>query len=146
QQRQTIDSWRYRIEWKPVASAAGGDVSGIWTLVVPAAGAQDDLAVRVARGLTERDASVVVVSVTHEDADRARLGARLREVVPEGGALRGVLSLGALDETGLPTHPAVPAGLAVTLALVQALGDLGIEAPLWLLTRGGVSVGRTDPI
>ncbi|MER5363619.1 beta-ketoacyl reductase, partial [Streptomyces sp. NPDC002785] len=29
-------------------------------------------------------------------------------------------------------------------ALVQALGDVGFDAPLWLATRGAVSVGRSD--
>jgi NAD(P)-dependent dehydrogenase (short-subunit alcohol dehydrogenase family)/acyl carrier protein len=40
----------------------------------------------------------------------------------------------------------VYAGAAATLALVQALGDAGIPAPLWVLTRGAVSVGDTDPL
>ncbi|MFD7432928.1 type I polyketide synthase, partial [Streptomyces sp. NPDC059818] len=47
-----------------------------------------------------------------------------------------VVSLLALDETPLPDHPAVSGGLASTLTLVQALGDIEIDAPLWVLTRG----------
>ncbi|MFC7472476.1 hypothetical protein ACFQVA_40715 [Actinomadura keratinilytica] len=35
-------------------------------------------------------------------------------------------------------------GAERTLALVQALGDVGSEAPLFLLTRGAVAAGRTD--
>ncbi|NGO73958.1 polyketide synthase, partial [Streptomyces sp. SB3404] len=35
-------------------------------------------------------------------------------------------------------------GWADTLAVVQGLGDAGIDAPLWVLTRGAVSVGRSD--
>ncbi len=77
------------------------------------------------------------------EADRARLAAVLREAVAEGDALRGVLSLLALDESPLPV---VPTGLSLTLSLVQALGDLGIEAPLWLLTRGAVSIDPSDPL
>ena len=38
-------------------------------------------------------------------------------------------------------HPVVQRGLAGTLALVQALGDAGTEAPLWVLTRGAVAAG-----
>src|SRR5262249_54297972 len=49
-------------------------------------------------------------------------------------------------EQPLPSHPGVPAGLAVTLALVQALGDAGLEAPLWLFTQGAVATGGTDPL
>jgi NAD(P)-dependent dehydrogenase (short-subunit alcohol dehydrogenase family)/acyl carrier protein len=33
----------------------------------------------------------------------------------------------------------VPAGLAATLSLVQALGDLRVQAPLWVLTSGAVA-------
>ena len=33
----------------------------------------------------------------------------------------------------------MPAGLAGTQALIQALGDAGIEAPLWVLTCGAVA-------
>ncbi|NGO72500.1 beta-ketoacyl reductase, partial [Streptomyces boncukensis] len=35
-------------------------------------------------------------------------------------------------------------GWADTLAVVQGLGDAGVDAPLWVLTRGAVSVGRSD--
>ena len=41
----------------------------------------------------------------------------------------------------VPAHPVVPAGLAGTLALVQALGDAGVGARLWVLTRGAVAAG-----
>ena len=40
--------------------------------------------------------------------------------------------------------PAVAAGLAGTQALVQALGDAGTAAPLWVLTRGAVATGAGD--
>jgi NAD(P)-dependent dehydrogenase (short-subunit alcohol dehydrogenase family)/acyl carrier protein len=33
-----------------------------------------------------------------------------------------------------------------TLAVIQALGDEGIGAPLWALTRGAVSVGAPEPV
>ena len=36
----------------------------------------------------------------------------------------------------------VSAGLAGTLVLVQALGDAGVGAPLWVLTCGAVAPGR----
>jgi NAD(P)-dependent dehydrogenase (short-subunit alcohol dehydrogenase family)/acyl carrier protein len=38
----------------------------------------------------------------------------------------------------------VPAGVAGTLALVQALGGAAIGAPLWCLTRGAVAAGPQD--
>ncbi|MES4907303.1 type I polyketide synthase, partial [Streptomyces sp. NPDC000395] len=71
--------------------------------------------------------------------DRAAGGVRLDEV-------SGVLSLLAVAERPAPAHPALPAGLALTVALVQALGDLGVTAPLWNATRGAVSTGPADPV
>ncbi|MFG2943587.1 beta-ketoacyl reductase, partial [Streptomyces sp. NPDC048282] len=52
-------------------------------------------------------------------------------------AAAGVVSLLALDES---------AGLAGTLELVQALGDVGVGAPLWCVTRGAVGVGGADRV
>src|ERR1700733_2131384 len=54
-----------------------------------------------------------------------------------GGGLAGVVSLLALDERPCPGYGSVSCGLAATLALVQALGDAGVEAPLWVVTAGG---------
>ena len=54
--------------------------------------------------------------------DRADAGRRWPALGP---TLAGVLSLLALDEAPLTGYPAVPGGLAATLALVQALGDAG---------------------
>src|SRR6202030_1084848 len=39
---------------------------------------------------------------------------------------------------------AVPAGLAATLSLVQALGAGRMEAPLWMATRGAVATARHE--
>ena len=58
--------------------------------------------------------------------------------------LAGVVSLLALDERPCPGYRSVSCGLAATLALVQALGDAGVEAPLWVVTAGGVSVGAGE--
>src|ERR1039458_5274135 len=40
--------------------------------------------------------------------------------------------------------PAVPGGLAGTLALVQALGDAQVAAPLWVLTCGAMAPGAGE--
>ena len=58
---------------------------------------------------------------------------------PDGPA--GVLSLLALDERAHPAHPAYPPASPAPLTLVQALGDAGVAAPLWCVTRGAVTVG-----
>ncbi|WP_157857240.1 type I polyketide synthase [Streptomyces varsoviensis] len=56
----------------------------------------------------------------------------------------GVLSFLAWEERVHPEHPGLPGALALTLALAQALGDAGVEAPLWLLTSGTAVVGGAE--
>ena len=52
-----------------------------------------------------------------------------------------MVSLLALDETPAAGSPVGAGGLAGTQALIQALGDAGIAAPLWVLTCGAVAAG-----
>ncbi len=109
-----------------------------------------------AAAMTARGARVVTVEIDCARPDRAPLTAQIAGAVGAGSgqarapgrsgdlstvAVTGVLSLLALDEVPLPGLPAVPAGLAATLALVQALGDAGIAAPLRVVTRGAVAPG-----
>ncbi|MBG0567811.1 SDR family NAD(P)-dependent oxidoreductase, partial [Actinoplanes sp. NEAU-A11] len=119
----------YRVAWHPATLPAGA-LHGTWLLVTPAGADHPDLV----PALTRHGADVRQVT----DADLSgALGA---------GPIAGVLSLLGYDETAHPDHPEVPAGLAATLALTQALGDAGITAPLWLATRSAVSVGAGDPL
>jgi len=60
--------------------------------------------------------------------------------------MAGVLSLLALDERPDPVHPVLVRGVAGTLALIQAMSDAGVDAPLWLATQGAVSVGPMDSL
>ena len=71
---------------------------------------------------------------------REALAGMLRQVAGDG-ELAGVVSLLALDEARLPGTRGCRRGLAGTLVLVQALGDAGIGARLWALTRGAVAAG-----
>ncbi|MFI7221478.1 type I polyketide synthase [Micromonospora maritima] len=136
----TVDAWRYRVRWAPLTAAPAARLTGTWLLVAPAAYAGDALVGQVVAALGEAGAGVVPVTVA--EPDRSALSAQLAGL----DEVTGVLSLLALDETGHPDHPVVPTGLAGTLALVQALGDAGITAPLWCATRGAVSTGRADPL
>ena len=77
---------------------------------------------------------------TRLSSDREELAARIGEAAGRPG-VAGVVSLLALDEAPLPGTRRCRAGLAGTLALVQALGDAGVGAPLWVLTRGAVAAG-----
>jgi short-subunit dehydrogenase/acyl carrier protein len=146
QEENTIEPWRYRITWKPMdAAPAPTQPTGRRLLVTPAALAGGELESAIARGLIERGVDVVLVAVDHDDADRARLAAKLRQAAGENTP-NGVLSLVGLEESPLQSLPSVPAGTAMALALVQALDDLNMRAPLWLFTRGAVSIGDNDPL
>ncbi|WP_435586028.1 type I polyketide synthase [Micromonospora aurantiaca (nom. illeg.)] len=139
-EESTVDLWRYRVTWKPL-TVAEATLAGTWLLVVPAAGVEHPLADGVARVLGEGGAEVVRIDAT--EPDRQALADRLART---GGPVAGVLSLLGLDDAPHPAHPVVPAGLAATYALVQALGDAGITAPLWCATAGAVSTGRADQL
>ncbi len=133
--RSLVDSevadWRYRIDWVPVEVPGVVTLTGTWLLVVgDAAGADAGV---VARALSERGAEVVTV-------DPARLG----EVSAEG--VVGVVSLLALDEAPLGGFAGVSVGVAGTLGLVQGLGEVGVVAPLWVLTRGAVGTGPGEGV
>ncbi|MDQ0841397.1 acyl transferase domain-containing protein/acyl carrier protein [Streptomyces sp. V1I6] len=131
QEQAQVDGWRYRVSWKPVTAAvSAGVMSGTWLVAVPAGHEDDDSIAAVVGGLSGRGAEVRRV-VVEAGADRVALTQQLAEA----GPCAGVVSLLGLDESG---------GLLATAALVQALGDAGVEAPLWCLTRGAVSVGRSD--
>ncbi|MDT0543553.1 type I polyketide synthase [Streptomyces sp. DSM 41529] len=140
-ERSLVDSWRYRVAWTPLADTAVDAASGIWLAVVPAGCAEDAWVISVLAALGT-DAVVLEAS----EADRTALAGRLARSATDGAPVAGVLSLLALDESPLADHPAVPVGLALTVALTQALGDAGIEAPLWCVTRGAVSIGRSDRV
>ncbi|WP_437719647.1 type I polyketide synthase [Sorangium sp. So ce448] len=146
QAQRAMDAWRYRIVWRPRESASPADVTGTWLLVVPEGLSEDELAKHLPAALERRGAEVVVLGLTHEDALRSRLAERVRRTLAGKAPLRGVLSLLALEEAPLPASPEVPAGLALTLALVQALGDAGVLGRVWLVTRGAVAAGDTDRV
>ncbi|WP_425426502.1 SDR family NAD(P)-dependent oxidoreductase [Amycolatopsis australiensis] len=106
----TDDKLRYRLSWTPVAET-NTSLSGTW-LVLSDAGRED-----LVTALTDQGAEVTTVLVP-DGTDRAGLAAQLT------GPFDGVLA-----ELGV-----------VSLATaVQALGDAGVTAPVWAVTRG------TDP-
>ncbi|AXK36795.1 SDR family NAD(P)-dependent oxidoreductase [Streptomyces armeniacus] len=140
-QRGTADSWRYQAVWRHRPEPAAGTVSGTWLLVVPE-GHEDSAPVcQAAEALRAAGAQPYALSVGPAEADRELLAKRLRIADHGPELVAGVLSFTALDESPLPGQPAVTTGLAVTLALVQALGEVALDAPLWCLTRGAVAAG-----
>ncbi|WP_308404002.1 type I polyketide synthase [Streptomyces rhizosphaericus] len=143
--RATVDSWRYRITWSPMAvEGRTAPLSGTWWVAVPEGRADGARVAAVAAALDRRGARVVPLTVATTGRDA--LAARLRHEADTGGTPAGVLSLLALDDGPHPEHTALSTGLALNVGLTQALGDAGIAAPLWLATTGAVSVSGSDPL
>ncbi|MER7708883.1 type I polyketide synthase [Kitasatospora sp. NPDC097605] len=143
-QGAALDSWRYRTGWRPLPDPAGASLTGCWLVAVPAGYTADQPASAVLAGLAALGADLVPVEIA-AGTDRAALAGLIGAAPADSAtAPTGVLSLLALDESPRPGAPSVPAGLALTLTLVQALGDAGIEAPLWLATRGAVSTDAAE--
>ncbi|MFG2578131.1 type I polyketide synthase [Streptomyces solisilvae] len=145
-EQSTVDGWRYRVTWKPLTEERSARPAGTWLVVAPATEAEWPDA--VAGVLAERGADVrrfaVDTGAEGRDELAGRLHTALAEAEADGAAFAGVVSLLAPATGAHPEHPALPAGTAAQLALVQALGDAGIGAPLWCLTHGAVSVGGSD--
>ncbi|MFI8932078.1 type I polyketide synthase [Streptomyces sp. NPDC053474] len=151
QERSELDRWRYRTAWKPLGRTAPGRLTGTW-LVVAGAGAPEEAWVDGAvRALEQGGARARVLRVGVRDADRDTLRELLSHALTgpgeeQGEPAAGVLSLLACAPAAVeaPTAGDVPAGVLLTLALVQALGDERVDAPLWVATRGAVSVSASD--
>ncbi|MEV7094004.1 type I polyketide synthase [Amycolatopsis sp. NPDC051045] len=127
-EKSTVDSWRYDVRWRPAAEPAGTP-TGRWLAVV-------------APGQDSSVPEVLGAEVVPVTGDRESLAARLREAGPD---VAGVVSLLGFDERPHPEFPELPSGVAGTLLLAQALGDAGIDAPLWLLTSGAVATDSPSP-
>ncbi|WP_086824664.1 type I polyketide synthase [Allokutzneria sp. NRRL B-24872] len=80
QQLSVVDTWRYRVTWKPV-SGSGSSVAGRWLLVVPATRQEHPWVAGATEALTAAGATVEAVTVDQVS-----------------GEARGVLSLLGLDE------------------------------------------------
>ncbi len=132
-----VAAWRYRITWTPIAEDASASLSGRWLVVHGPSGRS--LAENAMQALTSGGAAARLVEV--DVASRASIAASLTDP-----AVTGVLSLLAIEEAPLPDHSSVSFGLAATVGLIQALGDAGIEAPLWAVTQGAVAARAGDPL
>ncbi|MFE0679088.1 SDR family NAD(P)-dependent oxidoreductase, partial [Streptomyces sp. NPDC058867] len=149
QELATLDGWRYKVGWKPQPDAeAPVALSGRWLHVTTegAEGAEDAWQAELVGLLTAHGADVVTVPVPRGGTDRTTLARALAEAYGEQGAV-GVLSTLALaDERPATEHPVVTEGAAATLALIQAIGDTGLDTRVWCVTRGAVATGYGDEI
>ncbi|MEV6978533.1 beta-ketoacyl synthase N-terminal-like domain-containing protein, partial [Kitasatospora sp. NPDC093806] len=141
------ESWRYRTVWRPLSERTGAPVDGgSWLVVVPEADVAGEWLPLLLDGLRFAGAGATVLPVDAAAVGRAGLAERLAEHATGVGELAGVLSLLALDERAAGPEGRLAAGVAGTLLLVQALGDAGVAAPVWAVTRGAVSVGVGDRV
>ncbi|MFF0572506.1 type I polyketide synthase [Streptosporangium saharense] len=124
--RSLLDSWRYRIEWQRLAEPETAPLPGTWLAVLPEGEAAPE---GLLASLVRHGADVRRVSVG--EPDRAALADLLR-LEPAPAGVLSLLAFADADEHAVTTG---------TVALLQALGDLGLDAPLWCATRGGVTVG-----
>ncbi|MEU8878365.1 SDR family NAD(P)-dependent oxidoreductase, partial [Streptomyces javensis] len=144
QDQSTVDSWSYRIAWDPVATGEPPILPGTWLVVAPSQA--DDAAVTgVAAALAEHGADPVVVEV--DTVERAELTARLRERMSDDSddGYAGVVSLLAWDER-ICEPGTLSRGVAATVALMQAVEEIGLAAPLWCVTRGAVAVRELSEV
>nr|WLE93511.1 PKS T1(KS-AT-KR-KS-AT-DH-KR-KS-AT-KR-KS-AT-KR) [Streptomyces sp.] len=142
--KSTVDSWRYRVEWRPVTEPAASALSGSWPVLVPSGHEDSELVTSVLAALSAHGAKAVPVVVDATDLDRVALADRLSGVL-DAEPPAGVLSLLALADGHHPRHR-VELGLAATVLAVQALADAGVKARLWCVTRGAVSTSATDSL
>ncbi|MEU7136733.1 type I polyketide synthase, partial [Streptomyces sp. NPDC046261] len=118
QDQSVVDSWRYRFAWTPVTGVSSASKpAGSWLVVVEPDGGPGDADMVVA-ALRTAGADVRVATVTELDGD-------------DDAPSAGVVSLLPVIET---------------VSLVQALAAAGIDAPLWCVTRGAVSVADGDVV
>ncbi|WP_330347002.1 type I polyketide synthase [Streptomyces sp. NBC_00582] len=151
QEQSRVDDWLYGITWKPLGAVSGGALPGRWLAVLPAGPAEDTWSDAVLEGLAAYGAELVPV-VYEPGTDRVALASLLVTAAGEE-PLAGVLSFLGVPgphgehaaDVGRPdAGDGVPVGPAATAVLLQALGDAHLAAPLWALTRGAVSVNRSD--
>ncbi|BFU44960.1 type I polyketide synthase [Krasilnikovia sp. MM14-A1004] len=131
--RSVVSSWRYRESWERLRPQPT-EPSGPWLIVVPDGELDEDWLRRF-----ESTHAVRLDVADHSRAGLARALSRLRDTT-----FAGVLSLLAVPT--VRAGAAVPAGLARTVALIQAVADAGLAAPLWCATRGAVSTGPDDAV
>ncbi|MEU4205503.1 SDR family NAD(P)-dependent oxidoreductase [Streptomyces sp. NPDC026294] len=125
--RRTMESWRYRVSWSPVAEpATTAQAPGSWLVVVDRDGGDPD----VLRALTRTLADMVTVEADALRPDRTETAHALAAAAIGLPPLSGVISLLHRPEA--------------LLTLVQALGDTGIGARLWCLTRGAVAIAGSE--
>ncbi|WP_207919899.1 SDR family NAD(P)-dependent oxidoreductase, partial [Micromonospora sp. KC207] len=139
QRQNQIDSWRYRLAWQPLPGGSTGPAPGTW-LAVTRPGLATGIAAALDDAVARHGGRVVEVVIDRDTPVAEAIATSLAEV----GLPDRIVSLLGLDDTTDDAYPASANGLRDTVALIQALD--GVSAPLWCLTTGAVSIGRSDPL
>ncbi|MGY3521127.1 SDR family NAD(P)-dependent oxidoreductase, partial [Micromonospora sp. PTRAS2] len=129
QQRSTVDSWRYRVEWQAVPDTSGA-LTDTWLVLVPYDGVDAPVLAAVTEGIASAGAKVRTLTLDGPADDRELVAKSLRDV----GEVAGVVSL--LSLAGV--------GVGEALGAVQALAAADLGGRVWWVTRGAVSVGASD--
>ncbi|MFJ4834937.1 KR domain-containing protein, partial [Streptomyces sp. NPDC088747] len=139
--RSRAESWRYRLDWRPVTLPEAA-LSGTWLAVLPPdGGGEADNAVLAA--MERAGARVVRVRARGK---RDELAAALREAVKATKATQPAESAESTDESQPVGTLSLLADTESSLVLLQALADARLGGRVWFLTRGAVSTGDSDPI
>ncbi|WP_190154570.1 acyltransferase domain-containing protein, partial [Streptomyces humidus] len=128
------DRWLYRAHWKPLEPAAATALAGRWLVLRPEGTGRSTAIDVLTAELAARGAVPVAVALPALP-ERASLAARLESIA--AGEVSGIV----LD-TGAVTDAVTACGTVA--AVLQAVGDAGVGGRVWVLTCGGVSVGRSD--
>ncbi|HEV2634426.1 MAG TPA: type I polyketide synthase [Actinocrinis sp.] len=138
------DSLLHEVVWRPARQKAGS-LSGTWILAVPTGRLDSTPALSARQALLAGGATGVRFLELQPQADRSSVARQIGQS-GAGASLSGVASLLFLAEAEVTDESVVPWAFTANLALTQALGDAGIEAPLWYLTQGATSVGVGDVV
>ncbi|WTZ06363.1 type I polyketide synthase [Micromonospora sp. NBC_01392] len=163
----TLDGLRYRTGWTPVDPPTGAAPTGPCLVVGPPGDLLDAVtdAVRAegldpvpvpappgvdpVAALRDRLAAVPVppVRVVSLLPAATTAGSAANGGTTTGPAAAGGTTAGTAAAPGAAGLPSTTGGhvLAGTVALVRALADAGVTAPLWCVTRGAVAVDADDP-
>ncbi|WP_455569070.1 type I polyketide synthase, partial [Streptomyces griseoruber] len=133
-ERSRTDRWLYRAHWKPLEPSPATALAGRWLVLRPEGTGQDTGTDVITAELAARGAVPVAVDLP-ATPERVSLAAQWESV--SVGEVAGIV----LD-TGAFTDAVQACGALATV--LQAVGDAGVAGRVWVLTRGGVSVGRSD--
>ncbi|MFJ1751293.1 SDR family NAD(P)-dependent oxidoreductase [Streptomyces sp. NPDC088116] len=133
------DRLAYHVAWQALRPVTGEWRPGLRLLIVPAGERETPAADAVEQAIVSFGGTVRRIVADPARAGREVLRGLLEPAVNGDTAVAGAVSLLGLCTDPDPDHPAVPVGVTATLALVQAMAELGGTVPVWTVTRGAVA-------